>query len=129
MAKVTTPSLKMWWIIEHTGKQKRWIVKNLKQFLEIHSGLDNTTSYYHSELDNMYRGLLVYHYAYGGWRMQKPRTVEELYNILGTHNLSGSHFKGKFYEEIPYVRHEFLKLKREGKNLTENFWKDFDFTI
>jgi hypothetical protein len=131
--KTQGPSLRMWWVITSASKKRRWIVKNLKGFVEknytelvaphyrVNSPwIERDKQFFYEELSRWGRN--------GSWRAEKPKTHKELYNCLGSANLAL--YKGYYEKEVPYDSKAYKSLCESGITPdVKQFWKGIEFTL
>lgn len=119
--KVKTPNVKLWWFVLNNSKRKRWLVKNLKQFIKENNGY-STGRWHDWDVRNLYTSLLTYHRA-SQWVISKP-TPSQIINVAGS-------TPGRTYcKELPYKQAEFREYVDFGiTTQIKNFWSDIDFNI
>jgi len=126
MKKKSPPSVKLWWLVKNSSKQKRWLVKNLKQFIKENNPYNSHDRWYDLDVDSLYRDM-VGSYGYArDWSVTKP-TVEQLRNITGSDNPK----VGRTYQkELPYGQKKYIEMIDHGSSQTvKQFWGDIEFSL
>jgi len=120
--KAKTPNLKFWWFVLNNSKKRRWLVKNLKQFVS-ENNYYTQGRWYDWDVRNLYSNLLLYGRT-SQWVTSKP-TVKQIINVIGS-NLPA----GYYCKELPYHAGEFRDCIDLGiSKYTKDFWNDIDFNI
>jgi hypothetical protein len=125
--KTKPASVKLWWLVKNERKRKRWLVKNLKQFVQENNDYNRRARWYDYDVDNLYRDMISngprYHRE---WTVKKP-TVEQLRNVTGSDNPK----VGKSYvKELPFSKKKYKDALDNGVTReVKQFWGDIEFTI